>query len=95
MNGIFYAGDSATEIALQQLDKGVKGLLKEDREIANKLSELFESVFTMDDTWQGPSPEPVFSGKAEVDRVDKKGSPGPSKGAQVGVLVYQKPGETS
>ena len=41
-------------------DKGVKGVLKEDREIAEKLNEFFASVFTAEDTGQMPVPKLMF-----------------------------------
>ena len=44
-------------------DNGVKGVLKEDREIAEKLNEFFASVLTAEDTGQLHVPELMFSGR--------------------------------
>lgn len=43
-------------------NKGVKGLLNEDREIAEKLN-FFALVFTVEDIKQSPEIEPLFSGE--------------------------------
>lgn len=45
------------------VDKGSKEVLKENRKIAAKLSELFVSVFTMEGIGQVPITETLFSGK--------------------------------
>lgn len=57
-----------------------KGLLKEHREIVEKVNEFFASLFTVEDPGQAASPEPVFFREgvrgAERDTDDEKGSLG-------------------
>ncbi|XP_054853518.1 uncharacterized protein LOC129342059 [Eublepharis macularius] len=43
-------------------DQGVKGLLKNNREMAEKLHAFFASVFTVEDERCLPTPEPLISG---------------------------------
>lgn len=42
-------------------DKGVKGMLKEDMEIKEKLNELFAPVFTVEEVKQNPVFEWTFA----------------------------------
>lgn len=54
---------SAMEAVGSLGDKGIKGLLKEDRELAEILVEFFMSLFTMEDIGQIPSSRPIFQGR--------------------------------
>ncbi|XP_053155158.1 uncharacterized protein LOC128346183 [Hemicordylus capensis] len=68
---------SAREVVRPLDNGGVKGMIKEDMEVAEKLNEFFASVFTAEDTEHIPILEPGFLGteakelsQIEVTRVD-------------------------
>lgn len=54
-------------------DKGVKGMLKKEKEITEKLNEFFSSVFPVDKVGQIPAPELTFLGmEFEENSGDKR-----------------------